>query len=112
MNRRSPDPPEPEKKNPQPLGDWEWLRNRALEGVMEQGYDPASVSAAVLKWGQTMAVLLLKVVKAVEREFGERGQEVCRDVFLEHGMEMGREIAKHLKPLLPERMDRSNLIET
>jgi hypothetical protein len=112
MNRGSPDRPEDRKKNPQPLGDWEWLRNRALEGVIEQGYDPVSVSAAVLKWGQTMAVVLLKVVKAVEREFGERGQEVCRNVFLEHGMEMGREIGEHLKPLLPERMDRTNLIET
>jgi len=97
------------------LGEKEWIRNQRnlLERVVKEGgHDPLSVAASVLRWGQMMAVVLLNTVKAVEREFGEKGQALCKNVFLEHGMKVGREISKYLLPLLPERIDRSNLIET
>jgi len=62
------------------------LRSRALS---RSDYD----SAMLFVWGQQMALGVLKLVEAMEEEFGERGQEVCRralnkvakEIFLEMG---------------------------
>lgn len=52
------------------------------------GYDPRSV----LRWGQMMAISLLEVVKAVERRFGEEGQEVCTEALVNVGRQVGKDI--------------------
>jgi len=52
------------------------------------GYDPRSV----LRWGQTMAISLLEVVKAVERRFGEEGQKVCIEALVNVGRQVGKDI--------------------
>jgi len=52
------------------------------------GYDPRSV----LRWGQTMAISLLEVVKAVERRFGEEGQKVCIETLVNVGRHVGKDI--------------------
>jgi predicted hydrocarbon binding protein len=52
------------------------------------GYDPRSV----LRWGQMMAISLLEVVKAVEKRFGEEGQEVCTEALVNVGRQVGKDI--------------------
>jgi hypothetical protein len=52
------------------------------------GYDPRSV----LRWGQMMAISLLEVVKAVEKRFGEEGQEVCTEALVNVGRQVGKGI--------------------
>jgi len=54
------------------------FKRRALN---KGGYDPRSV----LRWGQMMAISLLEIVKALEKRFGEEGQEACTEALVNAG---------------------------
>jgi len=74
------------------------LREKALK---RDDYDPAMLFV----WGQLMALGVLRLIEAVEEEFGERGQEICRkainklakEIFLEMASEV--EIPEDMKPI-------------
>ena len=50
-------------------------------------YDPTNLFV----WGQMMAIAVLGMMKEVEREFGQQGQEVCAQALKEVGRKIGEE---------------------
>lgn len=85
------------------------IEQKFLEDIKDDAeFEPISV----LKWGQIMATILLNTVKAVEKKFGRKGQRICKNVSFNYGVQLGQESSKFLKPLLPEKIDESNQVET
>lgn len=61
------------------------LRQAALS---RDDYDPARL----FKWGQMMALAVVRMMEGAEKAFGARGQEVMNNVLVDLGRVMGREI--------------------
>ncbi len=85
------------------------IEQKFLKDIKDDAeFEPISV----LKWGQIMATILLNTIKAVEKKFGKKGQRICKNVSFDYGMKLGQESSKYLKPLLPEKIDEKNQVET
>jgi len=63
------------------------LREQALR---RENYDPARL----FKWGQMMALAVVRMMGEVEKDFGAKGQEVMTGVLTDLGREIGREVLK------------------
>ncbi len=61
------------------------LREKALS---RPDYDPARL----FKWGQMMALAVVRMMQAVEHRFGAEGQQALTEVLVELGREIGREV--------------------
>jgi predicted hydrocarbon binding protein len=61
------------------------MRERALES---EGFDPARL----YKWGQMMALAVVRMMEAAERRFGAEAQEVLAGALTDLGREIGREV--------------------
>lgn len=55
-----------------------------------QDYDPARL----FKWGQMMALALVRLIKAAEKELGAPAQQILNNTLVELGREIGQEILK------------------
>ncbi|MBP1715860.1 MAG: hypothetical protein H6Q42_4063 [Deltaproteobacteria bacterium] len=64
------------------------LREAALS---RDDYDPARL----FKWGQMMALAVVRMMEGTEKAFGAKGQEVMNNVLVDLGREIGREILNH-----------------
>jgi len=65
--------------------------SRLREEALSRGdYDPARL----FKWGQMMALAVVRMMGGVEKEFGAKGQEIMNRVLVDLGREIGREILK------------------
>ncbi|WP_287155473.1 hypothetical protein [Candidatus Solincola tengchongensis] len=69
---------------PYPAG----LKRLREEVLSDPDFDPA----VLWVWGTMQATAVLEVLKACEREFGERGQRVVREALRGVGLEVGRQI--------------------
>ena len=58
------------------------------EALSRADYDPS----ALFRWGNMMAMAVIDLLKAVETEFGERGQEVMIKTLIELGREIGSQM--------------------
>lgn len=63
------------------------LREKALH---RDDYDPARL----FKWGQMMALAVVRMMEGVEKRFGAEGQEVMTKILTDLGREIGREVLK------------------
>lgn len=63
------------------------LRETALN---REDYDPARL----FKWGQMMALAVVRMMEGAEKNFGAKGQEVMAGVLTDLGREIGREVLK------------------
>ncbi len=61
------------------------LRRQALAG---QGYDPARL----YKWGEMMALAVIRLLEAAEKAFGAEGQKALSTALVKLGRDLGREI--------------------
>ena len=61
------------------------LREEVLEGT---DFDPA----VLWQWGTMQAMAVINILKACEREFGERGQAVVREAIRQVGLDVGRQL--------------------
>jgi len=61
------------------------LREAALS---RKDYDPARL----FKWGQMMALAVVRMMEGTEKAFGAKGQEVMNHVLVDLGREIGREV--------------------
>ena len=61
------------------------LREAALS---RDDYDPARL----FKWGQMMALAVVRMMEGTEKAFGVKGQEVMNQVLVDLGREIGREV--------------------
>ncbi len=64
------------------------LREKAFS---REDYDPARL----FKWGQMMALAVVRMIEGTEKAFGARGQEIMNRVLVDLGREIGREILKN-----------------
>jgi hypothetical protein len=60
------------------------------EALSRDDYDPARL----FKWGQMMALAVVRMMEGGEKEFGAKGQEIMNRVLVDLGREIGREILK------------------
>ena len=86
----------------EPVNDQRWERgglrvsrhfsrstSRLREEALSRGdYDPARL----FKWGQMMALAVVRMMEGAEKEFGGQGQEIMNRVLVDLGREIGREI--------------------
>jgi len=63
------------------------LRENALS---RKGYDPARL----YKWGQMMALAVVRMMEGTEKAFGAKGQVILNTVLVDLGREIGREVLK------------------
>jgi hypothetical protein len=63
------------------------LREMALS---RKDYDPARL----FKWGQMMALAVVRMMEGAEKSFGTRGQEILNQVLVDLGREIGREVLR------------------
>jgi len=63
------------------------LREKALH---RDDYDPARL----FKWGQMMALAVVRMMDGVEKRFGAEGQEILTGILTDLGREIGREVLK------------------
>jgi predicted hydrocarbon binding protein len=63
------------------------LREQALS---REDYDPGRL----FKWGQMMALAVVRMMEGAEKEFGTKGQEVMTGVLTDLGREIGREVLR------------------
>ncbi len=68
----------------------ESTRRLRQEALSREDYDPARL----FKWGQMMALAVLRMTEAAERHFGAQGQGVMAQVLVELGREIGREVLR------------------
>jgi hypothetical protein len=66
------------------------LREKALS---REDYDPARL----FKWGQMMALAVLRMMEGAEKYFGAKGQEIMAGVLTDLGREIGREVLKEVR---------------
>jgi len=64
------------------------LRENALS---RKDYDPARL----FKWGQMMALAVVRMMEGTEKAFGAKGQEIMNTVLVDLGREIGREVLKN-----------------
>jgi predicted hydrocarbon binding protein len=64
------------------------LREAALS---RKDYDPARL----FKWGQMMALAVVRMMEGTEKAFGAKGQEIMNRVLVDLGQEIGREALKN-----------------
>lgn len=64
------------------------LRKQALS---REDYDPARL----FKWGQMMALAVVRMMEGTEKAFGAKGQEIMNQVLVDLGREIGREVLKN-----------------
>ncbi len=64
------------------------LRENALS---RKDYDPARL----FKWGQMMALAVVRMMEGTEKAFGAKGQEIMNQVLVNLGREIGREVLKN-----------------
>lgn len=69
------------------------LQRLREEVLAKTDFDPATL----WQWGTMQAMALIGVLKACEREFGRRGQEVVYGVLREVGLDIGRQILRGTK---------------
>jgi predicted hydrocarbon binding protein len=63
------------------------LRENALS---RKDYDPARL----YKWGQMMALAVVRMMEGTEKAFGAKGQVILNTVLVDLGREIGREVLK------------------
>jgi predicted hydrocarbon binding protein len=63
------------------------MRERALG---REGFDPARL----YKWGQMMALAVVRMIQAAEERFGAEAQEVLAKALTDLGREIGREVVR------------------
>jgi len=63
------------------------------QALSRPGYDPVSL----FRWGNMMALSVLKMLKAAERELGEAGQKVMVNALIDVGREIGRQMLEGIK---------------
>jgi len=64
-----------------------------LENLREKALSNPEFDPAVLwVWGTMQATAVIEILKACEREFGERGQRVVKEALRGVGLEVGRQI--------------------
>jgi len=61
------------------------------EALSREGYDPARL----FKWGQMMALAVVRMMEGTEKAFGAKGQEIMNQVLVDLGREIGREVLKN-----------------
>jgi len=66
------------------------LREMALS---RKDYDPVRL----FKWGQMMALAVVRMMEGAEKKFGAKGQEVMTSVLTDLGREIGQEVFKEWK---------------
>ncbi len=73
------------------------MRKQALN---RGDYDPARL----YRWGQMMALAVVRMMEAAERSFGAQGQEVLCNTLVDLGREIGKEVLEDLsiQPGTPE----------
>jgi predicted hydrocarbon binding protein len=64
------------------------LREAALS---RDDYDPARL----FKWGQMMALAVVRMMEGTEKTFGAKGQEVMNHALVDLGRQIGREVLNH-----------------
>ena len=64
------------------------LREKAFS---REDYDPARL----FKWGQMMALAVVRMMEGTEKAFGAKGQEIMNQVLVDLGREIGREVLKN-----------------
>jgi predicted hydrocarbon binding protein len=64
------------------------LREAALS---RDDYDPARL----FRWGQMMALAVVRMMEGTEKAFGAKGQEIMNRVLVDLGREIGREVLKN-----------------
>jgi hypothetical protein len=60
----------------------------AREALSRDDYDPASL----FRWGNMLAMSVLRMLHAAEREFGEAGQDAMVEALVDVGREVGRQM--------------------
>jgi predicted hydrocarbon binding protein len=73
------------------------MRDRALNAG---GFDPARL----YKWGQMMALAVIRMMQAVEKRCGAEGQVVASEALADLGREIGREVLQGAK-IAPDTRD-------
>jgi hypothetical protein len=63
------------------------LREMALS---REDYDPARL----FKWGQMMALAVVRMMEGAEKNFGAKGQEIMTGILTDLGREIGREVLR------------------
>ena len=90
---------------PKPVNDQKWERGsvqlsrhfaRSTSKLREaalsrKDYDPARL----FKWGQMMALAVVRMMERTEKAFGPKGQEIMNAVLVDLGREIGREVLKN-----------------
>ena len=73
------------------------MRKKALNSP---GYD----AARLFRWGQMMALAVVRMMDAAERSFGKEAQKVLSEALVELGRDIGREVLEgfHLEPGVSE----------
>jgi predicted hydrocarbon binding protein len=61
------------------------------EALSRDDYDPARL----FKWGQMMALAVVRMMEGAEKAFGARGQEIMNQVLIDLGREIGREVLQN-----------------
>ena len=61
------------------------------EALSRDDYDPARL----FKWGQMMALAVVRMMEGTEKAFGPKGQEIMNTVLVDLGREIGREVLKN-----------------
>ena len=88
--------------NSKPVNDRTWARggielSRHFDGstlklrekaFSREDYDPARL----FKWGQMMALAVVRMMEGTEKAFGAKGQEIMNQVLVDLGREIGREV--------------------
>lgn len=60
------------------------------DAMSRKDYDPARL----FKWGQMMALAVVRMMEGAEKEFGSKGQEIMNTVLVDLGREIGREVLR------------------
>ncbi len=68
----------------------EGLRRLREEVIAETDFDPC----VLWQWGTMQAMAVIEILKACEREFGERGQEVVKEAIRRIGRDVGMQILR------------------
>lgn len=63
-------------------------RRMKEQALGREDYDPARL----FRWGQMMALAVVRMMEAAERSFGAQGQEVLCQALVELGKEIGKEV--------------------
>ena len=88
-----------------PVNDQKWEREKVQlsrhfarstsrlreEALSRKDYDPARL----FKWGQMMALAVVRMMEGTEKTFGAKGQEIMNQVLVDLGREIGREVLKN-----------------